>query len=96
MFEPGTKVVCINDTFPHSIHIIYRKLPSKNLTYTVRDIVPGRDLNNLKETTAVLLEEIHNPPNEAGIEHGFHISRFQELESTTHSVSDHISQSLNT
>lgn len=79
MFEPNTKVVCVDDKFPDGIRDIYNALPRKGTTYTVRDIVAGQGFD-LKPTIAVLLVELQNLPNEHGIEPGFAPHRFVEPE----------------
>ena len=39
----GQKVVCINDTFPALVRAIYKQLPVKGTTYTVREVFLGRE-----------------------------------------------------
>jgi len=41
MFEPGQRVICIDDSFPDGIRDIFNALPVKGQQYTVRDLVPG-------------------------------------------------------
>jgi hypothetical protein len=41
-FQTGQRVVCINDDFPPIIHQLYHQLPTKGVTYTVREIFMGR------------------------------------------------------
>ena len=79
MFEIGSKVVCVNGSFPAGIHDIFNALPAKGTTYTVRDIVPAQGFN-LKETAGVYLTELVNRPNRHGIEPGFQCERFREVE----------------
>lgn len=79
MFEPNTKVVCIDDKFPDGIRDIYNALPVKNTTYTVRDIVGGLGFD-MKPNLAVYLSELVNLPNMHGIEPGFDTRRFVEPE----------------
>lgn len=79
MWEPGQKVVCIDDSFPMGIFDIYNALPSKGKMYTVRDIVPGQDFQ-LQGQPAIYLEELVNRPNKHGIEPGFACRRFREPE----------------
>lgn len=79
MFEPGEKVVCVNDSFGMGIRDIYNALPKKGTVYTIRDIVPGQDFA-CKETVAVYLVELVNLPNEHKIEPGFQCLRFKSLE----------------
>ena len=40
--EKGKKVVCVNDVFDAEVRAIYRQLPTKNETYTIRDVSLGR------------------------------------------------------
>jgi hypothetical protein len=75
MFEPSEKVVCVNDKFPVDIRDYMSALPVKGRIYTVRDIVGGLNWNGT-QTIAVLLNELHNLPNEHGIEPGFAPHRF--------------------
>lgn len=82
MFEPGTKVVCINDSFVTGILDIYNALPRKGQLYTVRDIVPAWDFG-LNEQPAVYLVELVNRPNMHGFEPGFKCFRFVEPEDLT-------------
>lgn len=88
MFEPGQKVICVNDTFPEGIFRFYTSLPNKGDTYTVRDIVPGQDWQQ-KETVTVYLVELVNPigeesiPGAGGLERGFACWRFAEAEEVT-------------
>lgn len=79
MFEPSEKVVCVDDKFPADIRDYYSALPVKDRTYTVRDIVGGLNWDNTP-TVAVLLVELHNLPNEHGIEPGFAPHRFARPE----------------
>jgi hypothetical protein len=79
MFDPNTRVVCVDDTFPPGIRDIFNALPSKGVAYTVRDIAPGIQFD-LKQTCAVFLVELVNRPNKHGIEPGFAPYRFRELE----------------
>ena len=85
MFEPGTKVVCIDGRFPASVTKYLAELPQQGSTYTVRDIIPAQGWSG-DETCAVLLVEIVNPPTahrpEWG-ECGFAPSRFRELDEDT-------------
>ena len=79
MFEPNTKVVCVDDKFIPGINDFFNALPKKDNIYTVRDIVPGQGWD-LKGTCAVLLVELVNRPNMHGIEPGFQCYRFREME----------------
>ncbi len=75
MFDIGSRVVCCDDRFPNCCKAIFPTLPRKGHRYTVRDVVAGQELN-LQRTVAILLDEIHTPPNQHGIEPGFRPSRF--------------------
>ena len=79
MFEPNTKVVCVDDNFPPDIKDIMNALPRKGTIYTVRDIVPGQNWD-LTETIAIYLVELVNRPNMHGFEPGFSSHRFTEPE----------------
>ena len=74
MFQTGQKVVCINDEFAPWVYDLYRALPKKDHTYTIRSVAIGRsnpkfevnDDAEIKMTDAdydvlVLLEELINP-----------------------------------
>lgn len=79
MFDIGTKVVCVDDTFIPNIRDYFSALPVKGRIYTVRDILQGQHWD-LKEEPAVLLVELVNAPNKHGIEPGFQCRRFAEPE----------------
>lgn len=71
----GDKVVCINDDFSMHPNIskIYKSLPRKNVTYTVRSI-------NIREKR-ILLEEIKNEITKIRgilLEPGFNLNRFAQ------------------
>lgn len=96
MFSTGQKVVCINDQFDPWVYDLYRALPKKDRTYTVRAIAPGRsqpqftvnDDAELKLTGAefdilLLLKELQNPEDPHSSlkqELGFRAERFAPLE----------------
>lgn len=96
MFSTGQKVVCINDQFDPWVYDLYRALPKKDKTYTVRAIAPGRsqpqftvnDDAELKLTGAefdilILLKELQNPEDPHSSlkqELGFRAERFAPLE----------------
>jgi hypothetical protein len=42
MFEPGEKVVCVDDRIHPEVACLYSALPKKGDTYTVRECEPGR------------------------------------------------------
>lgn len=87
MFEPGQKVICVDDRFPPGILDIFNALPVKGSLYTVRDIVPGAGFGgrDKDQQPAVYLVELVNLPNRHGIEPGFACRRFAEPEE----VSEH-------
>jgi hypothetical protein len=78
----GQKVVCINDTFPPLIQALYKQLPVKGDTYTIREVFLGREKvvkGGDSATVGLLLEELHNPPDpfhEGKQELGFSSERF--------------------
>lgn len=82
----GQKVVCINDTFPEIVRAIYRQLPVKGVTYTIREVFLGREKvvkGGDSATVGLLLEELVNPPDpfHAGRQElGFSSERFAPLE----------------
>lgn len=83
MFEPGQKVVCIDDAFPPGIRDIYNALPNKGSVYTIRDVVPGVGPSGNRDNDqqpAVYLVELVNLPNRHGVEPGFACRRFAEPE----------------
>jgi hypothetical protein len=61
----GQKVVCINDTFPALVRAIYKQLPVKGTTYTIREVFLGREKvvkAGDSATVGLLLNELTNPP----------------------------------
>ncbi len=82
----GQRVVCINDTFPEMVRAIYRQLPVKGRTYTIREVYLGREKivkGGDSATVGLLLVELLNPPDpfHAGREElGFSSERFAPLE----------------
>ena len=79
MFEPGQKVVCVDDKFSDTIRSIYSGLPVEGAVYVVRDIVPGSNYGK-GETCAVLLIGIIAHINKHKIENGFAARRFVPLD----------------
>lgn len=85
----GQKVVCINDSFPALVRAIYKQLPVKGTTYTVREVFLGREKvvkAGDSATVGLLLEELINPPDpfHAGKQElGFSSERFAPLEEKT-------------
>jgi hypothetical protein len=82
----GQKVICVNDSFSDIVRAIYKQLPVKNVTYTIREIFLGREKivrAGDSATVGLLLEELHNPkdPFHAGEQElGFSSERFAPLE----------------
>jgi hypothetical protein len=82
----GQKVICINDTFNEFVRAVYKQLPEKGKTYTVREVFLGRERivkGGDSATVGLLLQELVNPPDpfHAGKEElGFSAERFAPLE----------------
>ncbi|MDR1789344.1 MAG: hypothetical protein LBR12_03200 [Opitutaceae bacterium] len=82
----GQKVVCVNDAFSQFVQAIYKELPVKGRTYTIREVFVGREKiikGNDHATVGLLLEELHNPEDPfhaGGQELGFSSERFAPLE----------------
>ena len=82
----GQKVVCINDRFPAVVKAIYKQLPVKGVTYTIREVFLGREKvvkAGDSATVGLLLEELVNPPDplhRGQQELGFNSERFAPLE----------------
>jgi len=104
MFKTGQKVVCIDDEFAPWVYDLYRALPKKDHTYTVRAISVGRsnpkfevnDDAELKMTDAefdmlLLLEELLNPEDPHSSvkqELGFRAERFAPMLEEDHEVEE--------
>lgn len=94
MFQPGQRVVCVDDAFSARVRCLYTALPVKDVTYTIRGIAPGISIENpllrtgqlVKESAvddvAVYLEGLINPCAKAPPhrEYGFKPERFRPLE----------------
>jgi len=78
----GSKVVCIDDSFPSEVFKYYIRLPIKNSVYVVRDIGVGVGLNGEAGEIVVYLESIENPCSTTPPypERGFNAERFREVE----------------
>src|SRR5687768_7246758 len=82
----GQKVVCINDTFPPYVLALYKQLPKKGDTYTVREVFLGREKvvkGGESATVGLLLEELKNPPDpfhQGQQELGFSSERFAPID----------------
>jgi hypothetical protein len=85
----GQKVVCINDTFPALVRAIYKQLPVKGITYTIREVFLGREKvvkGGDSATVGLLLAELTNPQDPFHLgkqELGFSSERFAPLEEKT-------------
>jgi hypothetical protein len=82
----GQRVVCIDDTFNEFVKAVYRQLPVKGATYTIREVYLGREKiikGGDSATVGLLLEELVNPPDPFHVgkqELGFSSERFAPLE----------------
>jgi hypothetical protein len=85
----GSKVICIDDSFPGPLRKLYTALPVKGETYTIRSVYPARSIAFPSKPGAadgeigVLLNELINPPDprsKYGLELGFKAERFREIE----------------
>jgi hypothetical protein len=82
----GQKVVCINDTFNGFVKAVYKQLPVKGNTYTIREVFLGREKivkGGDSATVGLLLAELTNPPDPFHVgkqELGFSSERFAPLE----------------
>jgi hypothetical protein len=81
----GQKVVCTNDTFSPTIRALYKQLPVKDSTYTIRQVFLGREKivkGGDSATVGLLLSELTNPPDpfhQGEQELGFSSERFAPL-----------------
>lgn len=79
-------MVCINDTFSDLIRALYKQLPTKGTTYTIREVFLGREKvvkGGDSATVGLLLQELHNPPDPFHAEQqelGFTSERFAPLD----------------
>jgi hypothetical protein len=82
----GQRVVCINDVFTDLVRTLYRELPVKDVTYTIREVFLGRETiikGGETATVGLLLQELTNPPDPfhaGGQELGFSSERFAPLQ----------------
>lgn len=82
----GQKVVCTNDTFPAFIRALYKELPVKGNTYTIREVFLGREKvvkGGDTATVGLLLHKLKNPPDpfhQGKQELGFTSERFAPLD----------------
>lgn len=82
MFQPGQKVVCVNDDFPEWVRKLYAALPVKDSVYCIRGIAPGVALDLKTEDVAVYLVGVQNPNSGKAPfrEMGFKPERFAPLQ----------------
>jgi hypothetical protein len=82
----GQRVVCTNDTFPDFVRALYKELPVKGVTYTIREVFLGREKivkGGDTATVGLLLNELKNPPDpfhQGKQELGFSSERFAPLD----------------
>jgi hypothetical protein len=78
----GSKVICVDDRFPTEILLYYNALPTKNKTYTVRDMGVGVDGKGEPGQVVVYLVGLENPRSTTPPhpERGFAQFRFLEIE----------------
>jgi hypothetical protein len=95
-YSKGSKCVCIDDKFPVWVYGLYTQLPKKGEIYVIRSSGMGNAMpefgkneegkictTSFEEDFAILLEELHNPPdpfNKTGDELGFRSVRFAPLQ----------------
>ncbi len=93
MYSIGQKVVCIAADFPEPVRKFYTALPVENAVYTVRDVLPGINLDGKTHEVAILLEELVNPvltKHEAA----FNVERFAPLDPTSETDEESASEPL--
>jgi hypothetical protein len=78
----GSKVVCVDDSFETGIINLYKMLPIKDKTYTVRGMSVGVSTTSEAGEIAVYLVGLENPCSNVPPfpERGFRIERFREIE----------------
>lgn len=78
----GSKVICVDDSFPKEIVNFYKFLPVKNQVYTIRDVGIGVSWKNEPGEVVVYLEGLVNPSSNKPPypERGFNQERFREIE----------------
>lgn len=81
MFQPGQKVVCVDDMFPPAILPFFTSLPEKDKVYVVRGIAPALNLKR-EDDIAVYLVGLINPCSSTPPhrERGFAPERFVPLQ----------------
>lgn len=83
MFEPGQKVVCVDDKFEPAALRWLKQTPIKDKVYVVRDVKIGFLLikrGQREGGVRVLLIGLNNSNAKDGQEHGFNSDRFRPLE----------------
>lgn len=80
--KEGSKVVCIDDTWPEGILRYYTDLPKLGQIYTIRTIEVGVGWDGVEGEVAVTLKEIVNPVSKTPPhrERAFKQERFAELD----------------
>lgn len=110
MFNVGQKVVCIDDTWQSWVFDLYRQLPKKGKTYTIRSISSGRSAPKfgLTEEADLKIEEAQfdimvrlvelvnpdDPHSSVRQELGFRAERFRSLETMAERESKKVSEPL--
>ena len=82
MFQPGQKVVCVDDYFHPYIRAVLTALPVKDTVYVVRGIAPGINPATREDDIAVYLVGLQNPCSSKPPhrERGFKPERFVPLD----------------
>lgn len=76
MIKQGDTVICVNDA-SFLCEGLLEALPVLYERYIVRGFMDAQDEHGA--TTGVLLDELINPLDEQGREHGFKIKRFKKV-----------------
>lgn len=78
----GSKVVCVDDVFEKGIINLYKCLPIKDKTYTVRGMSVAISTTSQEGEIAVYLVGMENPCSNVPPfpERGFKVERFLEIE----------------
>jgi hypothetical protein len=80
MFMQGQSVVCIDGEFGAAVRQFYHELPTKGVTYTVRDVCPGQSMDGEPECAVTLVELVNPTQGKSNIERAFNAERFAPLE----------------
>lgn len=80
--QVGSKVVCVDASFPSEIARFYWRMPIEGPTYTIREMGVGVSINGEAGEVYVLLDGIENPKSTTPPypERGFNAERFREIE----------------